>query len=111
VTLAFCLLFLSHSLSSFFSVLSNTAGMDPEGADERKQRQKEREAKWIETQIIGFTSLVNSFLSRRKQKIENLETDFKDGLRLADFIELAGFMMIGMVKSILNRTYDLNVFF
>ena len=84
--------------------------MDPEGADERKQRQKEREAKWIETQIIGFTSLVNSFLSRRKQKIENLETDFKDGLRLADFIELAGHVELagidyfpkGKIQSIQN---------
>jgi hypothetical protein len=58
--------------------------------DERKVRQKEKEEKWVEAQIIGFTAFVNSFLIRRKQKIVNLETDFKDGLRLADFLELAG---------------------
>jgi hypothetical protein len=34
---------------------------------------------------------VNSFLARRQQKVENLQTDFRDGVRLADFLELSSF--------------------
>ena len=60
-------------------------------ASERVRDRKEKERKWMEAQILGLKSWVNSFLSRREQKVENLETDFKDGVRLADFLELAGF--------------------
>eukprot|EP00211_Chloroparvula_japonica_P000922 CAMPEP_0119140002 /NCGR_PEP_ID=MMETSP1310-20130426/28493_1 /TAXON_ID=464262 /ORGANISM="Genus nov. species nov., Strain RCC2339" /LENGTH=999 /DNA_ID=CAMNT_0007131329 /DNA_START=99 /DNA_END=3098 /DNA_ORIENTATION=+ len=48
-----------------------------------------KEDKWVQVQIVGFTAWVNSYLQKRDQKIENIETDFQDGLRLVSFLELA----------------------
>uniref|UniRef100_A0A7S4K9R2 Uncharacterized protein n=1 Tax=Paramoeba aestuarina TaxID=180227 RepID=A0A7S4K9R2_9EUKA len=53
------------------------------------ERRQAKEQKWMQTQILGLKSWVNSFLSRRNQKIEDLDTDFRDGVRLSDFLELA----------------------
>ena len=55
----------------------------------RMEKRQAKERKWMDAQIVGLTAWVNSFLARRNQKIENLETDFRDGVRLADFLELA----------------------
>jgi hypothetical protein len=65
-------------------------GMDrQEAMADRRQKQKEREEKWVETQIIGFTAWINSYIQKRGKKVVNLQTDFQDGLLLVDFLELA----------------------
>lgn len=58
-------------------------------AEEKRARQKEKEEKWVDSQIIGFTAWINSFLNRRKLNVENLQEDFKDGIKLVNFLELA----------------------
>ena len=62
-----------------------------ETPQQRAEKRAIKEKKWMETQIKGLTAWVNSYLAKRNQKIENVETDFADGVRLADFLELAGF--------------------
>jgi hypothetical protein len=64
---------------------------------EKRQKQKEREEKWVETQIIGFTAWINSYLHKRNKKIVNLEKDFQDGLMLVDFLELASLLLLFVV--------------
>ena len=48
-----------------------------------------RYGQWVEVQILGFTAWVNSFLQKRNEKITDLQKDFRDGLRLVSFLELA----------------------
>ena len=52
-----------------------------------------KEAKWVEMQIVGLTSWINSFLTRRdaSSEIKDLEKDLCDGVRLGDFLEIASF--------------------
>ena len=70
-------------------IMADTASRQ-EALAAKRQKQKEREEKWVETQIIGFTSWINSFVTKRGKKVEKLETAFQDGLMLVDFLELAG---------------------
>eukprot|EP00211_Chloroparvula_japonica_P000199 CAMPEP_0119138796 /NCGR_PEP_ID=MMETSP1310-20130426/26326_1 /TAXON_ID=464262 /ORGANISM="Genus nov. species nov., Strain RCC2339" /LENGTH=1343 /DNA_ID=CAMNT_0007130025 /DNA_START=75 /DNA_END=4106 /DNA_ORIENTATION=- len=57
--------------------------------EEKRAKQKEKEEKWVDSQIVGFTAWLNSYLSKRGKKVSKLDEDLQDGLNLVHFLELA----------------------
>jgi len=48
----------------------------------------DREKQWEKVQIMGFTAWINSYLTAKGLAVENLQTDFQNGVRLCTFCEI-----------------------
>lgn len=53
-----------------------------------KKSRQEREKNWEVVQIKAFTAWVNSYLDRKGRGVNDLTTDFCDGVRLMEFLEM-----------------------
>jgi hypothetical protein len=54
-----------------------------------------QEAQWIQVQQKSFTRWMNSFLSRRGLKIDNVVNELEDGKILCQFLEIIGNESLG----------------
>lgn len=61
-------------------------------AREEVKQDTDKDAKWVQVQIKGLSAWVNSYLGTSKNqgvtKLENLEKDFCNGVKLVQFVEL-----------------------
>jgi len=54
---------------------------------------------WVDVQKKTFTRWVNQFLAERRMKIDDLETDLKNGLQLVHLLEVISSKSLGRFNS------------